>query len=513
MHWNRSALIFLLCSGFCTLNFGCAAFNAIVSSPAGHSAPRGEAKKLAAIGRVFENQGHYRQAQVMYRKALKAQPGNVVAQERLQYIASRQADREFQASEKDTLAAVAMADSLTTKAHIAGAEKTDAGLPLAGSPVVQVSNISETLEQERNAVMASLNPAGEVHVRNEPAEKSGGLKPKPQRRATKATASASTAAVSRRTSKVTPAVEVSKEVVTSTAVPQRRSVISSNRVPFVPVAIEPMLGSPDEAAERLVLHQTTEPQVADVESFESIDLQYHRGTVTRAGAADVALTFLETTDDAGVANVSYSDDTEGVANVLQESSNGAGGWKSTGRTIPLEELLQWTDTPIANRDHLLFALTNGEDDGVKALAAAMLAECPMNDHEVDAALDHACQNASDVLKLSARDVLIQRGRITEQGIADLLDLMRNGGSEIRAQAAASLRNCAGSRFGSQCVSGLGRMLTDNDPEIVAIAATTLGDFGREAVPHRDRLIYLLATTDNELILDAVNTAVNRVPPQ
>lgn len=510
MHWNRSALILFLCSGFCALNFGCAAIDAIVSSPAGHSAQRGEAKRMAAIGRVFENQGHYRQAQVMYRRALKAQPGNIVAQERLQYIASMQAEREFRASEESTLAAVAMADSLTTKGRPAGnAEAATASKP-ADTEVVRAPDVADTLEQERDAVMASLQPAKDSKVKRGQTSKTVSVTTESRSLASKAS---SAAVVASGTVSEKSTADVSHAAVVSVAAPLVENQNHSKRTTSAPLAIEPILGVADEVAERLVRHPTPATPVTGSAALQTIDLDRHRDTVTRAGSADVALTFLETNTDAGVARVSYSNDASKAIAESAEPSSGAGAWKSTGRVITLNELLQWTDAPIANRDNLLFALTNGEDDGVKALAAAMLAECPLNDREVDAALDHACQNASDVLKLSARDVLIQRGRLTEQCVTDLLNLMQNSGPEVRAQAAASLRNCAGSQFSSQCVAGLGRMLNDRDPEIVAIAATTLGDFGAEAVPHRDRLIYLLATTDNELILDAVNTAVNRVPPQ
>jgi tetratricopeptide (TPR) repeat protein len=63
---------------------------------------------------VFENQGRYDQAEVMYRKALRLNPRDEVIEQQLASLADRKAGREFQGG--GTAQALAMADKLTQPA-------------------------------------------------------------------------------------------------------------------------------------------------------------------------------------------------------------------------------------------------------------------------------------------------------------------------------------------------------------------------------------------------------------
>lgn len=88
MRVKKSACALLIGGGLSVLNIGCAAVDALVSSPAGHSAGTNSPQRVAAIGRVFENQGRYTQARAMYQQVLRSDPNNTTARDRLQYIAS-----------------------------------------------------------------------------------------------------------------------------------------------------------------------------------------------------------------------------------------------------------------------------------------------------------------------------------------------------------------------------------------------------------------------------------------
>ena len=76
MYSNRVLCALLFGVGMTVIGAGCAAVDALVSSPAGNGANRSSSSRMAAIGRVFENQERYAKAQSMYRSALKADPKN-----------------------------------------------------------------------------------------------------------------------------------------------------------------------------------------------------------------------------------------------------------------------------------------------------------------------------------------------------------------------------------------------------------------------------------------------------
>ncbi|MCP4513243.1 MAG: hypothetical protein GY826_43360, partial [Fuerstiella sp.] len=68
MFCKRSVQVFLLGSGLSMFGVGCAVVDAVVSSPPGNNAAKSASpQRLAAIGRMFENQGRLGHAQVMYR--------------------------------------------------------------------------------------------------------------------------------------------------------------------------------------------------------------------------------------------------------------------------------------------------------------------------------------------------------------------------------------------------------------------------------------------------------------
>ncbi|MEZ6121841.1 MAG: tetratricopeptide repeat protein [Planctomycetaceae bacterium] len=198
---------------------------------------------------------------------------------------------------------------------------------------------------------------------------------------------------------------------------------------------------------------------------------------------------------------------------VPEAFASEGGWKASSRVVTLEEVLEWSDVPGDHVDELTLALTNGADDGVKSLAAALLAEAPTENQDIDACLLAACDGGSSLLRVTARDTLIQRGQMTEETVCDLLTLLTDSNADIQGQAAAALRYFVDTEWSERCVSGLGTLLTSDDPGVVAIAAATLGDFGHAAVSERSRLMQLVGSEENDLVLEAASLALLRIPPQ
>lgn len=114
MYSNRVLGALLLGVGLTVTGAGCAAVDALVNSPAGNSATRSNSSRMAAIGRVFENQGRYAKAQSMYRSALKADPKNTIARERMLAIANRKNSGKLKSVSDSTEEAVALADDLSS---------------------------------------------------------------------------------------------------------------------------------------------------------------------------------------------------------------------------------------------------------------------------------------------------------------------------------------------------------------------------------------------------------------
>ncbi len=191
----------------------------------------------------------------------------------------------------------------------------------------------------------------------------------------------------------------------------------------------------------------------------------------------------------------------------------ASAWEATQGGVRLEAIMNWLNTPGEFEGELIEALTQGEDEGVQALAASALAECSPTSAVVDDALRYACSGDSSLVAVTALESLVLRGTLTQNGIAQLLSLVRSPDAEIRSQAAGSLRHLAGSEWSSNCVAGLCELLSDTDQQTVAMAASTLGDFGAEAAGCRDYLLQTLNTTTSELTREAVQHALTRIPAE
>lgn len=431
MHWKRSTCQILLSGSLCVFSVGCAAMNAIVSSPAGNSAAQRSPERMAAIGRVFENQGKYAQAQAMYRKALSSDPNSQIARERMDAIAAMNSKRSFDPStQKPTSQAlIAVADKLN------GADRKPKRLGSAPTP-------------------KSVQPAKTA------------------------------------TQKAEPLIAVKT--------PSTRSIPLPTVVQPVPV--------PTELAATLT-------EAASIETIGELTLSNPGWKLddsiaaTINDAADVTMSFAPAKKSVDISPVAFEGEQDIVATIATVDDL----WTSSNRTASLAEVLEWSDSPSENTDNLLFALTDGENDAVKAFAATLLVECPTDNPEINAALRNVDADASSILRVSSRDTLIQRGDFDDEIINDLLQLLTDSDSNVQSQAAASLRNVAGTQWAPQCVAQLTQMLSDGNPEVETVAAATLGDFGADAISSRNVLIDVAGNSVSESTRVAAELALNRIP--
>ncbi|MEQ9410058.1 MAG: HEAT repeat domain-containing protein [Fuerstiella sp.] len=403
-----------------------------------------------AIGRVFENQGHYEQAQAMYRRSLRAQPGNSVAQARLQAIASRQSQRSFSRPDSRTQQALAMADSLETRNRQS---------PVPATPPQPAASAAQPVASAANH-MADKLPAEPVAV-----------------------------------------VEVaSSETVTASfddddaATVEVDLTMALNNDPAVSAPEVPAI--PDQAE-------------ADLEIQIINNSQRFQTEVEPAGMAQQAafeessgLNFAPALGPAArrkVDTVSFRD-----------TDRDASAWKQASPVITITDIMPWLDAPTEHEADFLAALSYGEDEGVKALAASVLADFPATSVAVDAALRQAAEQGSALVRVTALETLTQRRMVQSGDVQQLLAMVASSNPEIRAQAAGSLRNLAQTEWSAECIAGLGAMLQDPDANVVAMAAATLGDFGAAAASQKPQLMHVLQTTRHDPVAQAVENALSRI---
>lgn len=107
----RQPLVLLLGGIISASSAGCATWNAVVSETTSRPGSRkASAERMVSIARVFENQGQFDQAEVMYRKALRLNPQDDTLKDQLAQLAERRSTQEFQAD--PTTTAIARADSI-----------------------------------------------------------------------------------------------------------------------------------------------------------------------------------------------------------------------------------------------------------------------------------------------------------------------------------------------------------------------------------------------------------------
>lgn len=440
MLWKRITHAFLIGAGMSVIGVGCSAVNAVVSSSAGHGADGTSPQRLVAIGRVFENQGHLNRATAMYRQALRADPGNSIAQQRMDFIAGIDSGKTFSPSERQSQQAIAMADSIQKRPR-----KTTSRVKTDVRPALATDELSASLQT--TVAEAAATPQAKV----------------PQ-----------------------VGLDVSEVEVENSA----------------DAAFD------DDAGWVNVVDTGWElAGIEDGALLESVD------TLTVSPSRRIS---GDSADQPVVETVAFGEEDEQVSGKVTVTN--AAGWKATNRAdqdtvittvVTLDEIATCMEDPVGNTDTLLQGLVYGEDDGVRALAATLLTECPVGDASINESLKTASESDSELLRLSSLDALIQRGGINKQGVNSLVGLLATSNPEIRIQAAASLRNCANNDWSAQCIDGLGRMLEQSEPQVVAVAASTLGDFGPQASAHLSLLQKLTESADT-MISEAASTAISRI---
>jgi tetratricopeptide (TPR) repeat protein len=153
-------LVVLLGGILSASGIGCSAITAVVSdSRPANRENRGDADRLAAIGRVFENQGRYDKAEVIYRKALKNRPNDPAVRRQLQQLATRRQEQKF--GPTGTANAIAVADAVSPpKSAVQKLRRTVAAsgntAELTTSPQSASANVQESGPQ--------LSPSAPMHV-------------------------------------------------------------------------------------------------------------------------------------------------------------------------------------------------------------------------------------------------------------------------------------------------------------------------------------------------------------
>ena len=402
----------------------------------------------------------------MYRQALKADPGNEFVKERMQFIASVNSGRSFTPSAKTTTAVAS-----TTPAKPTAAEAKNSFEPARIAPA--------PLEQE--TVIAATEP--------NPFETAG----------EELTAALDNSSVMATLQPVASRIEPSPEI--SVAATDSAAAAEPNELAEV---AEPLIQptSPPESADELSVVDVGWDLAAAEETADEIQIVPAGSAETTAVVETAAVT--EATETA-VNTISFAEE-DSTAGHIEFASE----WRATRpESVSLDQVADWMANPVENRDNLVRGLEHGEDTGVKALAATMLAECPVADEEVNAALIAAFNNDSELLRLAAGDALIQRGAITDYCVDELIALLASPDAEIRIQAAASLRNCASSEWSARCVHGLAQMLDQSNADVVVVAAATLGDFGADAQAYVTEL-EKLAAGEEARIVEASANALKRI---
>ncbi len=491
MCWKRSVQVLLLGSGLSMFGVGCAVVDAVVNSPAGTTSKPASPQRMAAIGRIFENQGHLAQAQMMYRKVLQAEPGNLVARDRMEHIAALKSERSFDALARSTRPAITEADVVQLPARLSPPEAltpdtAERLIVTATDEFVEIVPVVSASSSDHDSVIESLPAAAAVTENNVTTESEDFL-----------SAADTVAASTRIDREVVAATDESDEIipVVSASSSDHDSVIES-----LPAAAAVTENNVTDASEDFL------PAADTVAATTGIDSEVSAARrLNFAPGADLQGVALYATSEPPGENVTIGYDGQAPAFVSL-----AAGWTLADRAVKFEQVARWMEEPWSYSDELFAALQYGENDGVKALAAVLLTDASPDDKKINQALEHAAAVGSDLLKVTALDALVQRSAVTNEGIDDLLAFLTNGNSDIRSHAASSLRNCADSEWATRCVVGLGELLTDEDASVVAMAASTLGDFGSHAAPVCGDLQRLAVEQTDPYLLEAVSVTLQRI---
>lgn len=456
MRFKKSACALLLGGSLSVLNIGCAAVDALVSSPAGHSANGGSPQRLAAIGRVFENQGRYTQARAMYRQALRSDPGNTTARDRLQYLASLNSSTNRRTPAEE---AFAIAD-VVAPPKSPRPQRTHVTRPVlqerqdAIEPSIQMVRAFESSGEVRAAALTVGGQLESAPIEETPAD---------------ATQSAEADVVEWELDAEAADIEIN-----SSSDSVGRVVFSSDsKADGESVTDEIGVVSRQAASERFEIEVCDQPVVDS--------------TMVTPECTELEL-FPET-----------------------EHSAEVGLWRPARASVSLSEVLHWSDVPDAHDQQLIDATRRGADQGVKALAVALLGEISQPSNEVVTALKQSALSQIPMVRVAALDALVIQGEADSETIDGLLELLTGDDAGIQAKAAATLIRTADTEWQGDAISGLHQLLKDGNDSVVAVAATSLSEFGTAAIPCREQLTAVAAATSSELVLEATSMALSRIP--
>jgi len=145
-------LVLLLGGLLSASSVGCSAVSALVRDDrpaAGASQGSGSAERLVSIGRVFENQGRYDQAEVMYRRALKKKPNDPIIRQQIAALVERRNGRN---PADPVQSAIAAADSLNGRKE--SSKRSSQALPQTEAATDAVADLVGT-SVEKPIVQAS----------------------------------------------------------------------------------------------------------------------------------------------------------------------------------------------------------------------------------------------------------------------------------------------------------------------------------------------------------------------
>ncbi len=479
MRLRKSTCALLLGGGLSVFNIGCAAVDAIVSSPAGHAARNGSPQRIAAIGRVFENQGRYAQARSMYRQALKNDPNNSVARDRLEYLATIQPAANRRTATEE---AIAIADTLAPP-------KVQRSTASPQPFVVDSVNHNRASNQSAIQMVRAFESPSKVEAASLSEDRPFGK------------ASSSHSMVADNTLEFAEHPEVVEvqeteavQFVETDGLPELTGLESSSHLAaHAPETVEEGHWA-DSVGEQI-------PIVSRQDALESVEPVEATATVE---TVEFAVLQTEKTQEQSI----EFDDTELVS---WDKVDNVGFWRPTRASVSLSDVLQWGEAPEQHSQQLITAINLGKDAGVQALSVALLGEIDMPDADTITALRQAANTSAPLVKAAALDALVIQGKNDSESLDGLVSLLAGDDPKIRTQAAATLRRMADTEWRDDAINSLHRLLDDENDEVVAVAATSLSDFGAAAVPCRERLIQIAATTSNEMVLEATSVALSRIP--
>lgn len=475
----RPASYFFLGTLLCISGIGCAAMDAVVSHRKATQSASPSAERLTAIARVFERQGHLDKADATYRMALRKDSTNKFARDRISYIAGLGKSKRIDGSDdRET----AIAGVIQNQPDRPENSVTTPSAPHPETPVDDITPADSLLTEKSSTAetRTSKSPAVESSV----ADLMETIPAAAESKSTETLAESGTTAepAAKTNSSAFAALE---EIVNRKAAEEAGRNTGSDESIAAATQTEPVESESaeesEESREELVL-------TADSSSDSAANADSTQQFALLEQSTEIAESLILDGDDAGFR--------------LQEPAP----WKS----VSFDEIADWMDTPDQFRRELLHAVSYGEDDGVKALAATVLGEMDDNDTEVTHILQTACVNAGPLLRVSAIDALARRGEIDGENIHELLKLASNSDNDVRTQAIASLRQGVGTEWAQECVSGLAGQLNDSNPAVQILVAVTLGDFGTDAVSAKDDLLSLQKTTQDPELLTAIKLTLMRM---